>query len=181
MELSGKILDSILYLDITHGLTPAAAISTIFNLMWLGNGRPLMKIPPSWFTRPWPGIDPMSATSGTLPPFIASITEIRSKRYECHWMLMISPFSRKPYPFLLFRSLSRRRDDWGIVSQLQPALISMSTGSQEEEEERERGRQLTRWWRDGYWTAYKESSLDLSPHRMLDLTSFSRSLEVEER
>ena len=39
---------------ITHGLTPAAAISTIFSRMWLGRGRPLMKTPPSWLTLPWP-------------------------------------------------------------------------------------------------------------------------------
>lgn len=41
-------------LDITQGLTPAAAISTIFSLIWFGNGRPLMKTPPSWLTLPWP-------------------------------------------------------------------------------------------------------------------------------
>lgn len=40
--------------DMTHGRTPAAAISTIFNRMWLGSGRPLMNTPPSWFMRPWP-------------------------------------------------------------------------------------------------------------------------------
>ena len=40
--------------EITQGRTPAAAISIIFNLTWLGRGRPLMKTPPSWLTRPWP-------------------------------------------------------------------------------------------------------------------------------
>lgn len=40
--------------DMTQGLTPAAAISTIFSRMWLGSGRPLMNTPPSWFMRPWP-------------------------------------------------------------------------------------------------------------------------------
>ena len=66
-------------LEMTQGRMPAAAISMIFslmwlvmmvimwamwllmmvimwvmwlNLMWLGSGRPLMKTPPSWFTRP---------------------------------------------------------------------------------------------------------------------------------
>ena len=39
---------------ITQGLIPAAAISIIFSLMWLGRGRPLMKTPPSWFTLPCP-------------------------------------------------------------------------------------------------------------------------------
>ena len=39
---------------ITHGLTPAAAISMILRRMWLGRGRPLMNTPPSWFIRPWP-------------------------------------------------------------------------------------------------------------------------------
>lgn len=33
--------------EMTHGLTPAAAISTILSLMWLGSGRPLMNTPPS--------------------------------------------------------------------------------------------------------------------------------------
>jgi len=50
----------------------------------------------------------------------------------------------------------------------------------ERERERERERQLMRWW-NGYWTVYKESSLNLSLHRMLDLTSFSRSLEAKEK
>ena len=40
--------------EITQGRTPAAAISMIFSLTWLGKGRPLMKTPPSWLTRPWP-------------------------------------------------------------------------------------------------------------------------------
>lgn len=40
--------------EMTHGRTPAAAISTIFRRMWFGRGRPLMNTPPSWFTRPWP-------------------------------------------------------------------------------------------------------------------------------
>lgn len=43
-------------LDITQGLTPAPAISTIFRRMWLGSGRPLINTPPSWFTLPWPRI-----------------------------------------------------------------------------------------------------------------------------
>lgn len=55
----------LLYLDITQGLTPDAAISTILSRMWLGSGRPLMKTPPSWFTLPWPGIDPNSAKSNS--------------------------------------------------------------------------------------------------------------------
>lgn len=41
-------------LEMTHGRIPAAAISTIFSRMWFGKGRPLMKTPPSWFTRPCP-------------------------------------------------------------------------------------------------------------------------------
>lgn len=40
--------------EMTQGLTPAAAISTIFSRMWLGRGRPLMNSPPNWFTRPCP-------------------------------------------------------------------------------------------------------------------------------
>lgn len=45
-------------LEITHGLMPWWAISTILCRMWLGRGLPLMKTPPSWFTRPWPsGVD----------------------------------------------------------------------------------------------------------------------------
>lgn len=45
-------------LEMTHGLMPWWAISTILCRMWLGRGLPLMKTPPSWFTRPWPsGVD----------------------------------------------------------------------------------------------------------------------------
>lgn len=40
--------------DMTQGRTPAAAISTIFKRVWFGNGRPFIKTPPSWLTRPWP-------------------------------------------------------------------------------------------------------------------------------
>lgn len=40
--------------DITQGLTPAAAISTILYLMCCGRGRPFMKTPPNWLTRPCP-------------------------------------------------------------------------------------------------------------------------------
>lgn len=40
--------------EMTQGRTPDAAISTIFKRMWLGRGRPFMKTPPSWFTRPCP-------------------------------------------------------------------------------------------------------------------------------
>lgn len=39
--------DTLSCLDMTHGLTPAAAISTIFNRMWFGRGRPFMNTPPS--------------------------------------------------------------------------------------------------------------------------------------
>ena len=39
---------------ITQGRTPAAAISMILSLMWLGRGRPLMNTPPNWLTLPWP-------------------------------------------------------------------------------------------------------------------------------
>ncbi|TNN31344.1 hypothetical protein EYF80_058503 [Liparis tanakae] len=38
--------------EMTHGLMPWCAISTILCRMWLGRGLPLMKTPPSWFTRP---------------------------------------------------------------------------------------------------------------------------------
>lgn len=41
-------------LEMTQGRTPAAAISTIFSLIWFGRGRPLMNKPPSWLTRPCP-------------------------------------------------------------------------------------------------------------------------------
>lgn len=40
--------------EMTQGRIPAAAISTILSLMWLGRGRPLMYTPPSWLTLPWP-------------------------------------------------------------------------------------------------------------------------------
>lgn len=40
--------------EILHGLTPFAAISIICNRIGVGNGRPLMKTPPSWFSLPWP-------------------------------------------------------------------------------------------------------------------------------
>lgn len=40
--------------EITHGRIPWWAISTILCRIWLGKGRPFMKTPPSWFTRPWP-------------------------------------------------------------------------------------------------------------------------------
>lgn len=40
--------------EMTHGRMPWWAISTILWRMWLGKGRPFMKTPPSWFTRPWP-------------------------------------------------------------------------------------------------------------------------------
>lgn len=43
-------------LEITQGRTPAAAISTIFNRIWFGNGRPFMNTPPNWLTRPCPVI-----------------------------------------------------------------------------------------------------------------------------
>ena len=46
--------DTLSCLDITHGLTPDAANSTIFSRMWFGKGRPFMNTPPSWFTLPWP-------------------------------------------------------------------------------------------------------------------------------
>ena len=44
-------------LDMTHGRTPAAAISIIFSLMWFGSGRPFMKTPPNWLTLPCPMIE----------------------------------------------------------------------------------------------------------------------------
>ena len=40
--------------EMTQGRIPMAAISTILWRMWFGRGRPLMKTPPSWLTRPWP-------------------------------------------------------------------------------------------------------------------------------
>ena len=40
--------------EITQGRTPIAAISTILWRIWVGNGRPLIKTPPSWFILPWP-------------------------------------------------------------------------------------------------------------------------------
>lgn len=40
--------------EILHGFTPFAAISIICNRIGVGNGRPLMKTPPSWFSLPWP-------------------------------------------------------------------------------------------------------------------------------
>lgn len=46
--------ETLRFLEITHGRTPAAAISTILSRTWFGSGRPLMKTPPNWFTRPWP-------------------------------------------------------------------------------------------------------------------------------
>lgn len=39
--------DTLSCLEITHGLMPAAAISTIFRRIWFGKGRPLMNTPPS--------------------------------------------------------------------------------------------------------------------------------------
>jgi len=41
-------------LEITQGRMPWWAISTILWRIWFGKGLPLMKTPPSWFTRPWP-------------------------------------------------------------------------------------------------------------------------------
>lgn len=46
--------DTLNWREITHGRTPAAANSTIFSLIWFGNGRPLINTPPNWLTRPWP-------------------------------------------------------------------------------------------------------------------------------
>ena len=40
--------------EITQGRMPMAAISTILWRIWFGKGRPFMKTPPSWLTRPWP-------------------------------------------------------------------------------------------------------------------------------
>lgn len=40
--------------EMTQGRMPWWAISTILWRMWLGRGLPLINIPPSWFTRPWP-------------------------------------------------------------------------------------------------------------------------------
>lgn len=38
-----------------QGRTPCMANSMIFNRLLLGKGRPLIKWPPSWLTRPCPG------------------------------------------------------------------------------------------------------------------------------
>ena len=40
-----------------HGRTPCVAISMICRRTWIGSGRPLMKTPPNWLTRPWPARD----------------------------------------------------------------------------------------------------------------------------
>ena len=57
--------DTLSCLDMEHGRTPWAAISTIFSLTWLGRGLPLMNIPPSWFTRPCP-VEQTSATDNAF-------------------------------------------------------------------------------------------------------------------
>lgn len=41
-------------LDMSQGLTPWWANSTILCLTTSGSGRPLTKTPPNWFTPPWP-------------------------------------------------------------------------------------------------------------------------------
>lgn len=46
--------DTLSCLEMTQGRTPAAAISTIFSLIWLGKGLPFINTPPNWLTRPWP-------------------------------------------------------------------------------------------------------------------------------
>jgi len=52
-------------LEITQGRMPWWAISTILCRMWFGSGLPLMKTPPSWFTRPWPrGVETAGKHSG---------------------------------------------------------------------------------------------------------------------
>jgi hypothetical protein len=38
----------------TQGRIPLLAISIISRRTASGNGRPLIKTPPSWLTRPWP-------------------------------------------------------------------------------------------------------------------------------
>lgn len=43
-------------LDISHGRTPLCANSTILCRTTSGNGRPLTKTPPNWFTPPWPAM-----------------------------------------------------------------------------------------------------------------------------
>lgn len=63
MNFDGTHLDSIFEtqpwltrncLDISHGRTPLCANSTILCRTTSGNGRPLTKTPPNWFTPPWP-------------------------------------------------------------------------------------------------------------------------------
>ena len=56
--------------EMTQGRTPAAAISMIFSLMWLGKGRPLIKTPPSWLTRPCPRNMKNGTFNSVFPPLL---------------------------------------------------------------------------------------------------------------
>lgn len=56
--------------EMTQGRTPAAAISMIFSLMWLGKGRPLIKTPPSWLTRPCPRNMKNETFNSVFPPLL---------------------------------------------------------------------------------------------------------------
>ncbi len=47
--------DTLSCLEMSHGLTPLWASSTILWRTTSGKGRPLTNTPPSWFTPPWPG------------------------------------------------------------------------------------------------------------------------------
>lgn len=66
----------------THGRTPAAAISTIFRRMWFGSGRPFINTPPNWLTRPWPKIEPHSNLSSERRKEGGKEKKRRKKRKE---------------------------------------------------------------------------------------------------
>ena len=56
---------------IAHGRMPCVAISMICRRIWSGSGRPLMKTPPSWLTRPWPARS--QSVTITLPIFLLGL------------------------------------------------------------------------------------------------------------
>ncbi len=54
-------------LEMSHGLTPLCASSTIRCRTMSGSGRPLTNTPPSWLTPPWPAISIEESTHTSEP------------------------------------------------------------------------------------------------------------------
>lgn len=71
------------HLDMTQGLTPDDAISTIFRRTPFGSGLPLMKVPPSWLRRP--------CTTDTAPKSANENWRKKKKTIKLNEILMTEP------------------------------------------------------------------------------------------